>query len=45
MIKVRMKEHDADVRLRRDKAVGDHFNSHMGVRILERIMVESRSYR
>ena len=23
-----MKEHAIDVRLRRDKAVGDHFNSH-----------------
>ena len=50
-IKERMKLHDADVRLRRYKAVGDHFNSHghsrsdMEVVILERIVFESRYFR
>ena len=50
-LKERLKEHEADVRLRRCKPMSDHFNSQghsskdIGVSILETIKDESRYYR
>ena len=50
-LKQRLKEHEADVRLRRDKPIADHFcdvghsQDDMGVCVLERIQDGSRWYR
>ena len=50
-LKERAKEHEADVRLRRDKPISDHFNGaghgvkDMGISVLTQIRDSSRYYR